>query len=163
KLIRWLMGNDASKQPAMQEWKEYLENSKKKFTSTAGCSKADYRIQPMNGVDFTLDEFDAYCELGSGAFADVFLTSHKEAKIFIALKILDKRKVIRKCQEEHVQSEKELLSLMDMPFIIKLHLSFQLNASLCLGLEYVPRGELFDLLRSKGSFTEKQTIFYASQ
>jgi serine/threonine protein kinase len=58
--------------------------------------------------------------VGSGTFGEVKLCHHVHTGALYCLKILDKQKIIRLKQEEHVRNEKITLSQCEHPFIVKL-------------------------------------------
>ena len=88
--------------------------------------------------------------IGRGSVAKVVLAKKKnEEKKFYALKILKKKYIEKRKQTEHVMIERNILTKLDHPFIVKMHHSFQDNAKLYFVLEFCPGGELFNLLQKK--------------
>ena len=79
------------------------------------------------------------------------------------MKVLAKENVEKKNQEKHVKVEKNILSEIDHPFVIKFKGSFQTDKKLFFILEYCPGGELFNLLAKKRRFSEDQARFYSAQ
>lgn len=65
------------------------------------------------------------------------------------MKILKKKNIEKRNQEEHVQTERNVLVEVKHPFIIKMHFSFQNERKLFFVLEYCPGGELFNLLQKR--------------
>jgi serine/threonine protein kinase len=53
-------------------------------------------------------------------------------------------------------TEKQILSAIEHPFLVKLKLSFQDEKKLYFLLEYCPGGERFSLMASKEKFSEEQ-------
>jgi len=53
-------------------------------------------------------------------------------------------------------TEKQILSAIEHPFLVKLKLTFQDDRKLYFLLEYCPGGELFTLLAIKDKLTEDQ-------
>jgi Protein kinase domain len=101
-------------------------------------------------------DFKKIANLGQGAYAEVSLVQDKNGNKF-ALKAIDKNfmiKVIRyktlnfkEGKSYQVNVEKEVLSRLSHPNIIKLHLHFQELNKLYFLLEYVPGGEFTDYLK----------------
>lgn len=58
--------------------------------------------------------------LGTGTFGRVFLVKDKKTRTFYALKQMKIPDVIRLKQEQHVHNEKEVLTEVTHPFIIRL-------------------------------------------
>jgi protein kinase A len=80
-----------------------------------------------------------------------------------ALKILEKKKVVKLKQVEHTLNEKNILAAIDFPFLVNMVASFKDNSNVYMLLEFAPGGELFSHLRRAGRFPEKRTQFYAGQ
>jgi serine/threonine protein kinase len=73
----------------------------------------------------------------------------QDTKEVFAMKILKKKNIEKKKQEEHIQTERNVLVEVKHPFIIKMFYSFQNERKLFFGLEYCPGGELFNLLQKR--------------
>lgn len=61
-----------------------------------------------------------YTALGTGTFGRVFLVKDKQSRGFYALKQMKIPDVIRLKQEQHVHNEKEVLTEVNHPFLIRL-------------------------------------------
>jgi protein kinase X len=59
-----------------------------------------------------------------------------------------------------VKSEKEILSAIKNPFIIRLYWTHHSDQFLYMLLDYIPGGELFSYMRRKGTFDLKTSLFY---
>lgn len=57
---------------------------------------------------------------GTGTFGRVFLVKDKKSRSFFALKQMKIPDVIRLKQEQHVHNEKEVLTEVNHPFLIRL-------------------------------------------
>jgi len=110
-----------------------------------------------------LKDFKQLQTLGTGTFGRVYLVKHKQTGKYFAMKILKKSEVVRLKQVEHVNSERQILSQLSHPFIVKLYKSFQDDQCLYMLLEYVIGGELFSHLRKAGRFSNEVTRFYAAE
>ncbi|KAK3243331.1 hypothetical protein CYMTET_47001 [Cymbomonas tetramitiformis] len=108
-----------------------------------------------------LSDFEQLETIGSGTFARVKLVRHKKTNAFYALKILKKNEAIRLKQVEHVLCEKQILSQVDHPYIVKLHSTYKDTRNLYFLTEYVPGGELFTHLRKATKFSNETARFYA--
>jgi protein kinase A len=79
------------------------------------------------------------------------------------MKILKKMEIIKQKQVDHVFSEFNILSVLNHPFIVQLvGLNFDDPKYLYFIIEYVQGGELFTLLRNRGSFPLEQAKFYTA-
>ena len=72
-----------------------------------------------------VDDFIMLSQIGKGTYAKVLLVRHKVDNKLYALKILKKRYIIEKNQEEHIMTYKAILAKINHPFLIQLHWSFQ--------------------------------------
>ena len=70
------------------------------------------------------------------------------------MKSLLKKDVIMKQQAAHVKAERDILAEADSPWIVKLFFSFQDDRCLYFVMEYVPGGDMMQLLINKGIFSE---------
>jgi serine/threonine protein kinase len=65
---------------------------------------------------------------GAGALATVSLVQHRENQRYLALKKMDKKKILKMKQLEHIHNEKSLLEEVDHPFIVGLYESCSAHA-----------------------------------
>lgn len=111
------------------------------------------------------DDFELLKVVGKGAFGEVSLVRYKSdlcnTKLYAMKKIL-KNNIILKNQIEHVHSERDILSIIsdNNEWIVKLYYSFQDENSLYMILEYVPGGDLMNLLMLKETLTEIEAKQY---
>ena len=59
--------------------------------------------------------------IGKGSFGEVMLVRKKDTKTLYAMKILDKKNIIRRNQVEHTITERRVLGRTKHPFIVTLH------------------------------------------
>ena len=101
-----------------------------------------------------LKDFVTISVIGKGTYAKVLLVRHLKDKQLYALKVLKKKYILEKNQERHIMTEKQILSAIEHPFLVKLKMSFQDEKKLYFLLEYCPGGELFSLMAAKEKLTE---------
>jgi len=80
-----------------------------------------------------------------------------------AMKILPKQKIIKHNLIKYAITERKVMSVINHPFIIKLHYSFQTDSSLYMILNYCSGGDLSEYLNIERSFTEKKARFYMAE
>lgn len=116
-------------------------------------SKAD--LEKIDSFDKELDlgtsenqhaklaDFEFLKIIGKGSFGKVALARHiKEQKVY-AVKILQKKMIIKRNEENHIMCERNvLLKNPNHPFLVSLHYAFQTRDKLYLILEYVNGGEV---------------------
>ena len=100
--------------------------------------------------------------LGVGTFGKVILVKHKQTGKTFALKRLVKNWIVENCLEQHVIDERNVMTMLDHPFILKLHNSFWDDKYVYLLLELCLGGELFTYLRKAGKFKEDHARFYTA-
>lgn len=100
--------------------------------------------------------------LGRGAFGHVKLVQDKQTSRTYALKAVNKVAIVETEQHQHIMNEKNVMMMLDHPFIIKLHQTFKDHDRLYFLLEPVLGGELFTVLRSLTMFDTATARFYAA-
>jgi serine/threonine protein kinase len=100
--------------------------------------------------------------IGTGSFGKVYLVEYKDG-IHYAMKVLDKRNIVDKKQNDHIMAERNVMSKVDHPFVVKMHRAFQSDNKLYFVLDFLNGGELFFHLKKEGRFTENKARFYAAE
>ena len=109
-----------------------------------------------------LAEFEIIGTLGVGGFGRVELVRNTRDQRTYALKVLKKQHVVETKQQDHVLNERNILIETRCNFICRLYKTFKDKKYLYLLLDACLGGELWTLLREKGSFEEQQTKFYTA-
>ena len=84
--------------------------------------------------------------LGEGAYAKVVHCMHKVNKKEYALKIIQKDFIVKEKKTRFVMMERNVLSKLQHPGIVKLNFTFQDERSLFFGMELLRGGEFMDLI-----------------
>lgn len=101
--------------------------------------------------------------LGSGTFGEVFLVEKIDTKKKYAMKVLKKEKVINHNLIRYAKTERNVLSVMEHPFIVKLHFAFQTDKKLYLALEYCPGGDLSHFISEHKHLSEDLAKLYTCE
>jgi len=81
--------------------------------------------------------------LGRGSFGKVLLARRYADQRLYAVKVLEKRAVVRRNETQHIMAERNVLrNNQHHPFLVSLHFSFQTNEKLYFVLDYVHGGEV---------------------
>ena len=122
--------------------------------------------QGRDTLDRSIDIFklERHTLLGAGTFGQVWLASDKKTGKAYALKVQIKRELIDHHQAEGVCREREVMSKIDHPFVIKLVNTSQDHQSVFMLLNLVQGGELFNVMHNdeRDCIPEKEVKFYAA-
>lgn len=111
----------------------------------------------------SIADFELIRRIGDGSYSHVVLARHKITGEEVALKVVDKKYVVRHSVINYIRSERALLASLNYEGFITLKYTFQDVYSLYMALEYCPNGELYDQIRLKGRLTDEDTRFYAAE
>ena len=100
--------------------------------------------------------------LGVGTFGRVKLVRHVPTNTPYALKCMRKAQVVATKQQSHVLNEKNILAMMEHPFILSLVNTYQDSGELYMLLELALGGELFTLLAKRAPLFDSPARFYAA-
>jgi serine/threonine protein kinase len=107
--------------------------------------------------------FYVHALIGKGSFGEVFLVKQKTSSKFFAMKVLNKEKIMRQNLVKYALTERNVLSLTDHPFIVRLHAAFQTSEKLFLILDYCNGGDLAKHLQKEKRFSEERAKFYIAE
>ncbi|CAM4627145.1 serine/threonine-protein kinase Sgk2 isoform X2 [Caretta caretta] len=109
-------------------------------------------------------DFDFLKVIGKGSFGKVLLAKRKSDGMSYAVKVLQKKSILKKKEQTHIMAERNvLLKNVKHPFLVGLHYSFQTSEKLYFVLDYVNGGELFFHLQRERCFCEPRARFYAAE
>ncbi|XP_065850481.1 protein kinase PINOID 2 [Euphorbia lathyris] len=120
------------------------------------------RVEGRVGVE----HFRLLRRLGSGDLGNVYLCQiRKPPHCFYAMKVVDKDAVAVRKKLQRAQMEKDILGILDHPFLPTLYAHFEASHYSCLLMEYCPGGDLYAArLRQPGTrFTLSSTKFYGAE
>ena len=110
----------------------------------------------------TKSSFEFIGIIGRGGFGKVWRVLYKKTKQIYAMKKMSKCKIIDKRSERSVKAERDLLSIMNHPFIINMHFSFQDAEYLYIAMDLLTGGDLRYQIFKQKIFFEEQTKFIIS-
>ena len=107
-------------------------------------------------------EFEPLTIIGRGAFGEVRVCRQISTGDIVAIKKMRKEDMLNKNQLMHVRTEKEIMTASN-PWIVKLKYSFQDEYYLYLVMDFLPGGDLMNLLMKKEVLTEDEARFYTAE
>jgi len=109
------------------------------------------------------DSFKLKCVLGKGSFGEVYQVIHKKTGQVYAMKVLKKSKIISRNLVRYALTERNLLSYIRHPFIVRLHYAFQTPSCLVLVLHFCSNGSLSQLIHREGCLSEALSRLYIAE
>ncbi|CAK8542611.1 unnamed protein product [Lathyrus sativus] len=112
-----------------------------------------------------MSHFKLLRRLGCGDIGSVYLSELSATRCYFAMKVMDKASLAARKKLVRAQTEREILQLLDHPFLPTLYTHFETDRFSCLVMEYCPGGDLHNLRqRQPGKhFSEYAARFYAAE
>lgn len=102
--------------------------------------------------------------LGEGSYSTVYLATDRQTLKEYAIKVLEKRHIIKEKKIKYVNIEKDTLNrLTEHPGIVRLYYTFQDENSLYYVLDLCNSGELLGVLKKTATFDVECTRFFSAQ
>lgn len=114
----------------------------------------DNRLKPSN--------FTVIKTIGRGAFGKVDLVRHNISKQVYAMKLLSKSEMIKRSESAFYWEERFIMAHAATDWIVKLHFAFQDDRYLYMVMDYMPGGDLVNLM-TNFDVPEKWAKFYCAE
>ncbi|PKA52450.1 Protein kinase G11A [Apostasia shenzhenica] len=136
------------------------------------CLEAIRRLSKSKG-SISISDIRPVQRLGSGDIGSVYLAEIKgccagagaDERVFAAAKVMDKKELEERNKSTRAKTEREILDMLDHPFLPRLYGCAENDKLSCLLTEFCPGGDLH-LLRQRQPakrFDEQAVRFYASE
>ncbi len=102
-------------------------------------------------------------DLGKGTFGEVMVGSHSLTGEKVAIKVLEKEKIIDVHDVERVAREIHILKIVRHPTIVQLYEIIETEKELYLIMEYARGGELFEYIVNRKRVREKDACKFLHQ
>ncbi|KAE8666152.1 Protein kinase G11A [Hibiscus syriacus] len=121
-------------------------------------------IKMQHGV-LGLCHFNLLKKLGCGDIGTVYLAELIGTNCLYAIKVMDNEFLARRKKMPRAQTEKEILRMLDHPFLPTLYTQFTSDNLSCLVMEYCPGGDLHVLRQKQPGrcFPEPAARFYVAE
>ena len=110
-----------------------------------------------------LEEYEILSSLGEGTFGVVKLGRIKETEEEVAIKILEKKKIMNEEDEERVKREIDILKRVDHINVIKTLKIKEDEDNIYLIMEFCEKGELFNHIVEEQKLNEIESAYYYYQ
>lgn len=153
KLVEQKLLNDPSfsSNPQRQqlEWKNYVGRERALLRKR--------RLKPKH------KDFEMITQVGQGGYGQVFLARKKDTREICALKVLNKKLLVKLDETRHVLTERDILTNTRSEWLVKLLYAFQDPEKVFLAMEFVPGGDFRTLLNNTGYLIPPHARFYMSE
>ncbi|KAK9061602.1 hypothetical protein SSX86_018784 [Deinandra increscens subsp. villosa] len=147
-----------------------LTTSKHAIPSGDPCRDAIRTAGSESGANLTLSDLRFIQRLGTGDIGSVYLSEIKRSSTssspaVFAAKVMDKRELASRNKEGRSRTEREILEMLEHPFLPTLYASLESPKWTCLLTEFCPGGDLHVLRQRQPCkrFPESAVRFYASE
>ncbi|KAL8167596.1 hypothetical protein V2J09_009095 [Rumex salicifolius] len=115
--------------------------------------------------DLGMTHFRLLKRLGCGDIGSVYLSELSGTRCYFAMKVMDKASLAARKKLTRSQTEREILQLLDHPFLPTLYTHFETDRFACLVMEYCPGGDLHSMRQKQPGrhFSEYAARFYAAE
>lgn len=109
-------------------------------------------------------DFEILTQVGQGGYGEVYLARKRDTKEPCALKVLNKKLLVKLDEIQHILTERDILTQASKsPWLVQLLYSFQDPQNLYLAMEFVPGGDFRTLLNNTGTLGARHARFYISE
>ena len=125
-----------------EDVEELAELVTKRKEPSFGSSVAEESALEVDG-DFVIvetvgiEDFEVLKVVGQGAFAKVYQVRKKGTSEIYAMKVMRKDKIMEKNHAEYMKAERNILTIIDHPFIVQLRYSFQVITTVSISFESI--------------------------
>ncbi|MCQ2817501.1 MAG: serine/threonine-protein kinase [archaeon] len=116
-----------------------------------------------NKEEFRVGDYIVKQTLGKGTFGEVRLGYHIETKQKVAVKILEKRKIVEKDDEIRVKRELKMLTSLNHPNVIQVFEIMENKDRFFIVMEYCDGGEVFSYIVDNLRLSEEEAAFFYFQ
>ncbi|XP_015109707.1 rho-associated protein kinase 1 isoform X1 [Diachasma alloeum] len=128
----------------------------------AYMNRYDSVAQEICKMRMRTDDFTLIKVIGRGAFGEVQLVRHNSTQKVYAMKLLSKFEMIKRSDSAFFWEERDIMAHANSQWIVQLHFAFQDQKYLYMVMDYMPGGDLVNLM-SNYDVPEKWAKFYCAE
>ncbi|BEI86802.1 hypothetical protein CcaverHIS002_0701480 [Cutaneotrichosporon cavernicola] len=136
------------------------EAFKKEYASYSGRERVLLR---KRRTKTRMDSFHIIAQVGQGGYGSVYLARKRDTGEVCALKKMRKGTLAKMDEVKHVLVERDILTAVKTPWLVRLLYAFQDREHVYLAMEFVPGGDFRTLLNNSGVLKEEHARFYAAE
>lgn len=110
-----------------------------------------------------IESYEIHKSIGEGTFGKVKLGYHKATREKVAIKVLEKARIVDEADIQRVIRELQILKMIRHPHIIQLYEIIETDTEIFLIMEFASGGELFDYIVKKGRVNEYESCKFFHQ
>ncbi|XP_052665419.1 rho-associated protein kinase 2 isoform X2 [Harpia harpyja] len=119
-------------------------------------------VEKIRALQMKAEDYDVVKVIGRGAFGEVQLVRHKMTQKVYAMKLLSKFEMIKRSDSAFFWEERDIMAFANSPWVVQLFCAFQDDKYLYMVMEYMPGGDLVNLM-SNYDVPEKWAKFYTAE
>uniref|UniRef100_A0A3B3RVL1 non-specific serine/threonine protein kinase n=1 Tax=Paramormyrops kingsleyae TaxID=1676925 RepID=A0A3B3RVL1_9TELE len=119
-------------------------------------------ISKIRDLRMKAEDYEVVKVIGRGAFGEVQLVRHKATRKVYAMKLLSKFEMIKRSDSAFFWEERDIMAFANSGWVVQLFYAFQDDRYLYMVMEYMPGGDLVNLM-SNYDVPEKWARFYTAE
>ncbi|CAI5437700.1 unnamed protein product [Caenorhabditis angaria] len=119
-------------------------------------------VESLSSMRMKACDFRQLKVIGRGAFGEVHLVRHNKSNTVYAMKMLNKDDMIKRADSAFFWEERDIMAHANSDWIVRLQYAFQDPRYLYMVMEYMPGGDLVNLMTTY-DVSEKWTRFYTAE
>uniref|UniRef100_A0AAX7VRH8 Rho-associated protein kinase 1 n=1 Tax=Astatotilapia calliptera TaxID=8154 RepID=A0AAX7VRH8_ASTCA len=119
-------------------------------------------ISNIRDLRMKAEDYEVVKVIGRGAFGEVQLVRHKATSKVYAMKLLSKFEMIKRSDSAFFWEERDIMAFANSSWVVQLFFAFQDDRYLYMVMEYMPGGDLVNLM-SNYDVPEKWARFYTAE
>ncbi|XP_062893636.1 rho-associated protein kinase 2 isoform X4 [Mobula hypostoma] len=125
-------------------------------------NRYDKVMGKVREMQMKVEDYEVVKVIGRGAFGEVQLVRHKASQKVYAMKLLSKFEMIKRSDSAFFWEERDIMAFANSAWVVQLFYAFQDDRYLYMVMEYMPGGDLVNLM-SNYDVPERWAKFYTAE